>query len=76
VLKTLDVEIAESAPKLLRAAMKEAMLESGRTADEIKEINKKLKKQKPWRLKRKKGCLFLEIGDGVDELIEEIYLHI
>lgn len=76
VLKILDEEIKKTGPKLLRAAMKEAMLDSGKTKEEIEEIGKKLEKQGKKRLKRKKGCLFIEIGDGIDEPIEEIYIHV
>ncbi len=76
VLGILDEEIRKTGPKLLRAAMKEAMLDSGKTKEEIEEIGKKLERQGKKRLKRKKGCLFIEIGDGIDEPIEEIYIRV
>jgi len=76
ILNLIDNEITETGPQLLRSAMKEAMLDSQRTTEEIKEIEKKLKKMPEKRLKRKKGCLFLEIGDGVMDPIEELYIKV
>ena len=76
ILNLIDNEITETGPQLLRSAMKEAMLDSGRTTEEIKEIEKKLKKMPEKRLKRKKGCLFLEIGDGITDPIEELYIKV
>ena len=76
VLNTLRDDIEETGPQLLRAAMKEAMMESQRSTLEIRVIEEKLKKTRTKRLKRKKGCLFLEIGDGVEDPIEELWIRV
>ena len=75
VLKVLDEEIKNTGPNLLRAAMKEAMLDSPRTTEEIKGMTEKLQKTTK-RLKRKRGCLFLEIGDGIEDPIEEVHIRV
>ena len=76
VLNVLDEEIKNTGPNLLRAAMKEAMLDSTRTTEEIKGMAEKLQKTTKRRLKRKRGCLFLEIGDGIEDPIEELHIRV
>lgn len=76
VLDTLDDEIKNTGPKLLKAAIKEAMMDSKKSKEEIQEIAEKLKTAEGKRLKRKRGCLFIEIGDGIEQPIEEIHIRV
>ena len=73
ILEAMKPDIEENGTELLEGVLRETvtMLDGGTK----KKIKKEMKAGRKPKLRRKKGCLYLVIGDGVSEPIEEIYLR-
>lgn len=74
IMESLKEDIHETAEDLLTSVVRKniSMFDGGTK----KKIQEEIKKGKKPKLKRKKGCLYLSIGDGVTSEIEEFYLSV